>query len=250
MKKMNIIAGILSLLIAGMLFYGGIMANKNITTFERRIVADGKYYGEPVYLREMITPNDVAVQEFVKKYRLDEGTDEQKIIRIFDLFEKPGVYFYTDDKSIVFKNNNIEMGGFDDVWEYPKFILAEFENKGRVSVDCETGSMLITTLLIASGVNAREVIGTVSIPNKGIYGHGWTEVKIRKGNSGKSKWYLCESTLGHRLRKFILIPDKYKAYYSFTDKDIKMTSGANIESIPPMLDQNGVKELRNFLDSL
>ena len=241
MRKMTIIAGILSLCVAGILFYAGIQANKNITTFERRVVADGKYFGEPVYLREMITPDDIAIQQFVKKHHLDEGTPEQRVIKTYNLFERPDVYFYTDDKSIIFKNDSIELSNFDDVWEKPKLILAEYDNKGRIAVDCETGSSLLTSLFIAEGVEAKEVIGEVNIPGQGIYGHGWTIVKLN------GKWYLIESTEGKPLQKFIPVPPAYKAYFIFDDKTIQALPGANIQHIPPMLNQDGVKKLRQYL---
>lgn len=245
---MIIIAGVLSLLVAGILFYAGINSIGKTTSvkFDHRYVADSKYWGASVCLREMITPNDIAIQDFVKKNNLDKGTIKQRVIKTFDLFEREGVYFYTSDTTAFFENANNRFGGFPDLWEYPKFVIGEYENTGKIAVDCETGSMLLTSLFLAEGVEAREVIGEVDIPEQGIYGHGWTEVKLN------GKWYLIESTRGKPLQKFIPTPKIYKPYFYFTNEYVKAFQNAKIEDIKKVhtLTPDGVKALNRYLDNL
>ncbi len=243
------IAGILSLLVAGMLFYIGVKnignGNTNIA-ISHRYVADNKYWGTAVSLREMITPNDIAIQNFVKENELNEGTIEQRVIKIYDLFERSGVYFYTSDDTAFFENKNIKMGGFPDLWELPKFVLAEYKAKGRVAIDCETGSMFLTSLFIASGVQAKEVIGEVDIPGSGIYGHGWCIVKLN------GKEYLIESTRGKPLQKFIAVPSIYKSYFIFDDKTVQAFANKKIEDIEKVhtLTPDGVRALNKYLDEI
>ena len=257
MRKMTII-GLICLALAGVFFYLGIQTHyKKVMDgipVEPKYVAENKYFGQPVALKETITPDIIAVKRFVRKYHLNEGTQEERIIKTFDLFEKKGVYFYTNDNTIKYENENVKLGGFSDVWEKPILILAEFENKGRISVDCETGSMLLTSLFLAEGMDAREVLGEVNIPKvneKGetyyeTYGHGWCIVKFN------GSWKLIESTRGKPLQRFIPVPKIYKPLFIFTDKHVEVVNNAKIGDIKKVhtLTPEGVKALNQYLDNL
>ena len=244
---MIIIAGVLCLLSAGIIFYSLFTVNgHDISVNIQRYVANNKYWGEPVSLKEMITPKDISIQQFIKENNLNKGTDEQKVIKTFDLFERKGVYFYTQDNTAFFKNGNISFGGFPDLWELPKFVLAEYKSTGKIAVDCETGSMFLTSLFLAEGVKAREVIGEVNIPNSGIYGHGWCEVCLN------GKWYLIESTRGKPLEKLVPTPSIYKPYFRFTNEYVEAIANKRIKDIEKVhtLTQNGVKDLNRYLDKI
>ena len=256
---MIIIAEILALLVAGILFYAGIQVRYKEATdgeisIEPKYVAENKYFGEPVALKETITPDIIAVKRFVRKHHLNEGTQEERIIKTFNLFEKKGVYFYTNDDTITFSNANITLKGFSDVWEKPILVLAEFDQTGAIAVDCESGSSALTSFLRSAGVDAREVLGEVDIPRKDKqgrtyyekYGHGWTEVKIN------GVWYLLESTRGKPLQKFIKVPPIYKPLFVFTDKHVEAINGAKLEDIHKVhtLTPDGVKLLNKYLDNL
>ena len=246
------IIGLICLILSGIFFYLGIQTHyKKVTDgipVEPKYVAENKYFGQPVALTETVTPKIVAIQYFVKKYGLDKGTDEEKVIKTFDLFERKGVYFYTNDNTIKYENENVKLGGFSDVWEKPILILAEFEKKGRISVDCETGSMLLASLFLAEGIDAREVLGEVNVPGKGIYGHGWCIVKL------DGSWKLIESTRGKPLQRFIPVPKIYKPLFIFTDKHVEAVNGAKMEDVENKrvntLTPEGVKALNEYLDSL
>ncbi len=245
---MLLIAEILSLIVAGILFWSGFQSIEPpvFTKVSHRYVADDKYWGMPVTLTEMITPQDIAIQEFVKENSLNTGSPEQRVIKTFDLFERSGVYFYTADSTATFSNAVVKFGNFPDLWEFPKFILAEYKATGKIAVDCETGSMLLTSLFLAEGVPAREVIGEVDIPNQGIYGHGWCEVNL------DGKWYLIESTRGKPLQKFIPTPKIYKPYFYFTDTYVNALQNVKIEDIEKIhtLTPDGVRALNRYLDSI
>ena len=257
MRKMTII-GLVCLALAGVFFYLGIQTHyKKVTDgipVEPEYIADGKYFGEPLELKKTITPDIIAVKRFVKKYHLNEGTQEERVIKTFNLFEKKGVYFYTNDDTFVVRNANVTLKGFPDVWEKPILILAEFDQTGTIAVDCESGSSALTSLLRAAGVNAREVLGEVDIPKKDAhghiyyerYGHGWTEVKIN------GVWYLLESTRGKPLQKFIRVPSIYKPLFIFTNKHVEAINGAKMKDIYKVhtLTPDGVKLLNEYLDNL
>ena len=258
MKKMVII-GLVCLILAGIFFYLGIQIHYEKVTdgeapTEPEYIAENKYFGEPLELKKTITPDIIAVKRFVRKYKLNEGTQEERVIKTFDLFEKKGTYFYTNDDTIVFSNAHVTLKGFSDVWEPPILIIAEFDQTGTIAVDCESGSSALTTLLLAAGVDAREVLGEVNIPRKnaqGItyyekYGHGWTEVKIN------GFWYLIESTRGKPLQRFIPVPPIYEPLFVFTDKHVEAVNNAKIGDIKKVhtLTPEGVKALNQYLDNL
>ena len=260
MKKMVII-GLICLILSGVFFYLGIQTHYEKVTdgeapTEPEYIAENKYFGEPLELKKTITPDIIAVKRFVKKYHLNEGTQEERIIKTFDLFERKGIYFYTNDDKIVFSTTHITLKGFSDVWEPPILIIAEFDQTGTISVDCETGSMLLTTLFIAEGIDAKEVLGEVNIPRvneKGqtyyeTYGHGWCVVNL----DGSRKSILIESTRGKPLQKFIKVPSIYKPLFIFTNKHVESINGAKMEDIHKVhiLTPDGVKLLNEYLDGL
>jgi len=125
--------------------------------------------------------------------------------REFNKYLTPYEYLIREiSKHISRNNNNVIAGCFNYVTrmiEYKKDIsqykMKEYwatplETLKRGMGDCEDSSFLLASLLLAAGVNPRNV--RVVLGRSNGEGHAWVEVRADKG------WYILESTSADPLR--------------------------------------------------
>ena len=129
-----------------------------------------------VVLNKFITPDDSAVKD-TANYIISTLVRDSVEDRIVGAFNYVAVnIIYTSDKKQFGKN---------DFWQYPNETLGSVTTDGYTSLmagDCEDGSFLFASLLLALGIPKQNVrVGISEV-------HAWVEVKLG------SVWYLFETT--------------------------------------------------------
>lgn len=202
-----------------------------------------KYFNQSRDLREWLTPNSIAIQEAIQKYKLKGNNKLDTISRCYDFIEKN--YHYTEDTNISWTDGAITLYEHQDFWQPPILSLAIMEERGGFYGDCEDGTFLLQSLLEGCGIkNTYACIGEVREKNK-IYGHAFV---IMEENF---KTYVLETTLGVPLKEYKELPAFYTIDVKFDSHSVYMVTGKNLEEVVvhPSLPPGGIDYLRDYFDS-
>ena len=233
---MSLLLGVLCSIIAILLIYDGVVAKTGGESMLQNIV-DHKLFNGAAYLREFVNPAQPEIQKIAKTLKKDTPMETTK--NIYNWFENG--YSYATDSIVITNGKKVVFVGNNDTWNLPVQTLAE-KRQGTMKIDCEDGTFAMVSLLRADGINAWANIGTVVIKGE-TYGHAWVTVVLN------GKTYLLETTRGAPLDGFHSVPNIYHPEFTFNEKRVHATLGANINrKRPSPIPPEKIPELKEILD--